>query len=215
MAPRSEERPARRPWRVARSAVLVAVTLAYPFVVHATLSNGSRPRRVAAILLGLYLAAFVLGRIGEGRLARTAAAARPLWPAVACLVAAAALDAPWALYATPVALNLVLLAVFAASLRPGRTPLVERFARAADPDLPPAGVRHCRQVTWAWVAFFAVNATVTAALAVVDPALWALHTGLVAYGAMGAMFAGEYVVRRIRMSRTTPPAAARQEPRVP
>ncbi|RMG94559.1 MAG: hypothetical protein D6705_15990 [Deltaproteobacteria bacterium] len=184
--------------RTIATAIVAAVTVAYPLVVFATLDRGARPRTVAAILLLVYGLSMAAGRLGSGRIQRASAAARPLWPVLGCLAVAAAIDHPWALYATPVAINLAMLLVFASSLRAGRTPMVERFARIADPDLPPGGVRHCRQVTWVWTVFFALNAIVTFALALLDPRLWALHTGLFAYGAMGILFGAEYAVRKIR-----------------
>jgi len=187
--------------RRAALGLAAVVTVAYPLVVYAALARGDRPRRVAAVLAALYGASLLAGWVGRGRAARAGQAARPLWPALACILAAAILDAPWALLAMPVAINLALFVSFAATLRRGATPMVERFARITRPDLTPAAAAHCRQATWAWTIFFAANATVTAALARLDPALWALHTGLLAYVAMGLLFAGEYAVRRIRMAR--------------
>jgi len=197
--------------RVAVGAAVV-LTVAYPLVVYATLARGTRPRRVAAVLAVLYGLSLLAGWLGRGRAARAGRAARPLWPALACVLVAAILDTPWALLAMPVAINLALLVSFAATLRRGATPMVERFARVTRPDLSPTAVVHCRQATWAWTVFFALNAAVTAALARFDPALWALHTGLLAYVAMGLLFAGEYAVRRVRMARDAEDAPAPGDP---
>jgi len=104
--------------------------------------------------------------------------------------------------AMPVLINLALLATFAASL--GGTPIIERFARMQEEDeLSDEQVRHCRQVTWAWIVFFVLNASVAAVLgwdeAWVDA--WAAYNGGVAYALMGVMFAGEYVLRQYRFRR--------------
>jgi uncharacterized membrane protein len=100
----------------------------------------------------------------------------------------------------PVLISGLLLASFGASLRAGSIPWVERIARLQDPELPPAGIRHCRQVTLAWCMFFAANGAVAAGLAVWGPfAWWAAYTGGIAYGLMGLMFAGEFLIRRVRL----------------
>ncbi|MBX3274932.1 MAG: hypothetical protein KF729_32005 [Sandaracinaceae bacterium] len=101
--------------------------------------------------------------------------------------------------AMPVLINLALLVTFAHSLR--GVPVIERFARMQEPEpLAPAQVAHCRQVTWVWIGFFALNGGIAALLASreawVD--LWAAYNGGVAYALMGALFAGEYVVRQYR-----------------
>ncbi len=110
----------------------------------------------------------------------------------------AALDDERFVLATPVVINVGLLLTFLASLR--GTPMIERFARMQQPDgLSAPQVAHCRQVTWAWVVFFGLNATVAAALALAgDVGAWAAYNGGVAYGLMGAMFAAEYLLRKYR-----------------
>ena len=96
----------------------------------------------------------------------------------------------------PVAVNLVLLIVFAHSLR-GAQSIVERLARLQEPELSPRGVRYTRKVTQAWCVFFALNGTVAAVTAVIgDLKLWTWWNGLLSYGAMGLMFGGEYLLRR-------------------
>ena len=96
----------------------------------------------------------------------------------------------------PVAVNLVLLIVFAHSLR-GAQSIVERLARLQDPELSPRGVRYTRKVTQAWCVFFALNGTIAAVTAVIgDLKLWTWWNGLLSYGAMGLMFSGEYLLRR-------------------
>ena len=96
----------------------------------------------------------------------------------------------------PVAVNLVLLIVFAHSLR-GTQSIVERLARLQDPELSPRGVRYTRKVTQAWCVFFALNGTIAAVTAVIgDLKLWTWWNGLLSYGAMGLMFGGEYLLRR-------------------
>lgn len=99
----------------------------------------------------------------------------------------------------PVLINTGLLCVFASSLLHGM-PVIERIARLQEPDLPESGVRYTRRVTQVWVAFFLFNIAITASLALWAPlSWWTLYNGLIAYGLIGLLLAGEYLVRlRVR-----------------
>ena len=101
----------------------------------------------------------------------------------------------------PVLINGVLLATFAGSLlRP--PPMIERYARLVHDDLTEAERRHCRVVTWLWIGFFVVNVAVCQLLVVYGSLeAWTLWCGGLAYGVMGCLFAGEYVVRKLRFGR--------------
>lgn len=165
----------------------VAAGVAYPLLVWLALGHVG-PRWIAG---GLAMLA----------LARAAAARDPFWlgagVAVAVLAAAAAWVDGWLpLKLYPVAMNLALLAAFAASLRRGPS-AIERLARLRDPALPPAAVAYTRRVTQVWCAFFLANAAISAATALwADDAGWALYNGLIAYVLMGALMGGEWLVRR-------------------
>ena len=112
----------------------------------------------------------------------------------------------------PVAVNLIMLAVFASSLR-GEQSIVERLARLQDPELSPRGVRYTRNVTKAWCVFFVLNGAIAAVTAIIgDLKLWIWWNGLLSYGAMGLMFGGEYLLRcrlkaqeRAQLSATSSP----------
>ena len=104
---------------------------------------------------------------------------------------------PDSMYWYPVAVSLLMLAVFGASLFAKQT-LIERLARLQHPDLPPAGVRHTRRVTQIWCGFFVFNAATAALLAWSGKHdWWALYTGIISYGLMGVLFAGEWVYRKV------------------
>ena len=95
------------------------------------------------------------------------------------------------------AISLATATIFAASLKYPPT-IIERIARLTDPNLPPTGIAYTRQVTIVWVAFLLTNATIslwTALWGTLDQ--WALWNGLLSYLAMGTLFAGEYLVRRL------------------
>jgi len=95
----------------------------------------------------------------------------------------------------PALMNASMLAAFAQTLWRGPS-MIERFARLAEPNLPESGVRYTRLVTWVWVVFFIVNGAIAAWTAFyADWPLWTLYNGLIAYIAMGVLFAGEWLVR--------------------
>ncbi|WP_372524491.1 hypothetical protein [Piscinibacter sp.] len=170
-----------------RNAVLAALTVLYPLVVYLGLGH-FEPRWLAFLLLGLALARLTTSRERVWWAAAVLAAVL----ALATFLANAAL--PLKLY--PVIVSGLLLALFAASLAHPPT-AVERLARLTNPDLPPKGVAYTRKVTWVWCGFFVLNGTLAAATALWgSDAAWALYNGLIAYGLMGLLFGGEWLVRR-------------------
>ncbi len=101
----------------------------------------------------------------------------------------------------PVVVNLGLLVFFAASLRSG-VPVVETIARRIDGELSEARRAYCRTVTRVWCLFFASNAAIAGVLALAAPlSWWTVYTGVISYALMGALFLGEYAVRRQRFPR--------------
>jgi uncharacterized membrane protein len=113
------------------------------------------------------------------------------------LVAAHALlanDAKWLRF-YPVAVNTVMLCFFMVTLWKG-PPLIERFARISNPDLPPAAVSYTRKVTLVWCIFFIGNGSMalyTALFSSFD--VWAMYNGVVAYGLIGLLFGVEWLIR--------------------
>ena len=168
--------------------LLVVAGLAYPFAVYYGMAHLS-PRIFAALLGGLWLARLLLGKQGPGG----------RWMAAAvlgfCLLLGLAGE-PALLRWYPVLINLLLLGLFALSLKVG-PPLVERLARLREPELPERAVRYTRQVTKVWALFFLANGLIAAALTLWAPlAWWTLYTGLISYGLIGLLFAGEWLVRQ-------------------
>lgn len=186
-----------RCWSRTPSLLAVALTgaaMLYPFLVFLLLDR-----------LGPYPMLLLIGLLAFLRLALPAARMLPadlvLTPllAVAVVGLVAIVDAAFALRLYPVLMSLLLLHVFARSLRAGPS-IIERFARLHEPDLDAQGVRYTRAVTKVWVAFFAVNGIIASWLALFGSWLaWASYTGAIAYLLAGLLFAGEYLVRgRIR-----------------
>jgi len=80
--------------------------------------------------------------------------------------------------------------------------MIERFARLQVQDLSAAELGWCRRWTFIWCAFFTANGLAALALALAAPlAWWTLYNGLLAYGLIGLLCAGEYVLRKRRFGR--------------
>jgi uncharacterized membrane protein len=180
--------------------VLATAGVAYPFLVYAGLAY--LPGRML-LLVGL---AMVLARLLFVRGIEVLAVwSVPLGVGAAVLAVLAVVDPPWGARAYPVVMSLAACGAFAITLLHPPS-LVERIARRTEPDLPPQGVRYTRRVTQVWAGFLAANAAVAAALAAWGTlAQWTLWNGLVSYLLMGALFAGEMLVRR-RVRRRAGPA---------
>ncbi len=173
----------------------VVLAVVYPLAIWWSLTHLS-PRVVGLVALAIVVPTLAL-RFRKAERANLVAVLRvPLVVLAVLLLGVITDDARFVLF-MPVLINGALLLTFAASLR--TVPMIERFARMQDPSLTQDKQRHCRQVTQAWIVFFALNAATAAALALFAPlAWWAAYNGAIAYALMGTMFAGEYVLRKAR-----------------
>ena len=173
--------------------------LAYPLVILFGL-RVTEPRYVA-----LVLAAILLLRRGRAAARLLSSLSRVDLAVLAGLLllagATVVTNSELLLRFYPVAVNLGMLALFGLSLVFPPS-MVERFARLGEPDLPDAATGYTRRVTQVWCAFFVGNGAVavyTALYAGRDA--WALYNGFIAYLLMGALFGGEWLVRRIFVRR--------------
>jgi uncharacterized membrane protein len=188
------QRPPLPAWRVAIGILQTVFLIAYPFIVYFAYRR-FETRAAGGVLLGLVALSFALQIRGPSK---------DLWEllrehlGLLLLIGAAIVTGQrFVLQLLPMAVSLFLLGSFAWSLFSG-PPIVERFARLADPDLPDFCVPYCRKVTIAWCVFLAANALCAGWLAFAGSfEAWALYTGLVAYLLLGAGFVGEFVVRKL------------------
>ncbi len=75
----------------------------------------------------------------------------------------------------------------------------ERLVRLQFPELVPGIAEYCRELTWVWTLFFALNVVICAALpAIAGQNAWALYTGVLVYGLMGLLGTGEWFYRHRR-----------------
>ena len=87
---------------------------------------------------------------------------------------------------------------FLRSLGRTRTPLIEHFARMVKADLSLEEQAHCRRWTKVWGIYLIVLAAVGLVLArFATLKIWTLYVGFLSYVLVGALFAVEYVVRKI------------------
>lgn len=113
----------------------------------------------------------------------------------AALAVVALFDTRLSVRLYPAFMNVAMLISFAHTLFKPPS-MIERFARVLEPNLAERGVRYTRAVTWAWCAFFAVNAAIASYTAVFSTwEVWTLYNGVIAYIGMGAIFAGEFLIR--------------------
>ena len=106
----------------------------------------------------------------------------------AALVAAAGL--PHAL------IYAALLVMFAATLRPGRDPLVTWLSRRMYAVVPEEMAVYTRRVTWAWCAFFAAQLAASLALLLLAPlVVWSFFVNVLNLPLLALMFIGEHTCR--------------------
>lgn len=168
-------------------AVVLALSIAYPFLIYWGLQHYQ-----AARLLPLLLILLVLRWVAGSR-----ASERILLVAIVVTLAiiAFAWDHQLGLKFYPVMVNLGFLILFAGSLMSPPC-FVERLARIRQPNLSPAAVAYTLKVTWMWSIFFLVNGCIAAITALwTSNEMWALYNGLIAYLMVGILFSGEWIVR--------------------
>ncbi|MBI3503627.1 MAG: hypothetical protein HY059_02200 [Proteobacteria bacterium] len=174
------------PWLVA--AALGGIV--YPPLVYFGLTSVP-PVAIAALGLCLLSVRFLCAR----RLADAGRWSAAFAAAIAILAGILFVSPDLAVKAYPVLVSLAVAAVFGVSLIAPPS-AIERIARLREPDLPPEGVAYTRKLTGIWVVFLLANAAISAATGIwTSLAVWTLWNGLLAYVAMGALFAGEIVYR--------------------
>lgn len=172
-----------------------AILVAYPLVVYLGLLYFDA-RSVALLLVLLAGGRWLFAKRDE---AARAFPPQLLFALVATVVIALLVlisDSDLYLRLYPVAINALMLVLFGLSLWQPPT-MIERFARLKEPDLPEGAVRYTRNVTIVWCLFFIINGSIALYTAIATSLeIWTIYNGSIAYGLMGALFAGEYLVRR-------------------
>lgn len=179
--------------------IATALLVLYPLFVYFGLTY-FQARHIGLLLLLV----FVLRLMFVPGLLRGTSAASMLLVIIAgaiiCIMAFALNNAiPLKLY--PLLVNAILAVAFYMSLINPPT-IIEKIARYQHPDLSENGIRYTRRVTRLWLGFFLVNGLVSAyTIFFASFEIWTLYNGVVSYGLIAVLFAGEYVVRRQIMRR--------------
>ena len=161
------------------------LTLAYPWLWY----YGGGARALAGVMAVAWLLRALIADSATIRAGAVALAAFFLFAALR--------NAGGSLTLYPLLVSGAMLAIFTASLIHPPT-VIERLARLQHPDLPPEGVRYTRRITQIWCGFFIANGSIIAALALLHAdRAWTWYTGFISYLLMGALFAGEWIYRRI------------------
>ena len=169
-------------------------TLAYPFVVWLAFTR-LETRAVGGLLLGLYGVSMLLRARGSRR--ELGALALQHSPIVLLVLIAMLSGQRTLLLLVPMLLSLFLCWTFARSLRHG-PPMIERFARIIEDDLPDFCLPYCRKMTKLWCLFLFANAICVGALALFAPLeWWTLYAGFVFYFLLAALLGIETIVRKI------------------
>jgi uncharacterized membrane protein len=182
------------PGWISGSAALLACI--WPLSVHTAILTG-RADWVPAITASMATGGLVLWA-----LARRQAQAVILTAGLATVVAILAAVAPEIIiYAPPFLINTTLAAVFGNSMRPGRVPVITRFAQLEHSTLPTDLLLYTRRLTRVWTAFFAVMAAIVLILATtVSLDAWSTFSNVTSYLLVGILFVGEYCYRRRRFA---------------
>ena len=185
-------RPSAR--QLAAGAALVVLAFVWPLVSSGLVDLlGVRALATALIFVSAG-SLLVVGRVLPTGIALGGADSLAL---IALVGAAAASGERVFLLLVPCWVQVALARMFWRSVRDGES-IFERVAFGIQPYAPDFIRPYCRRSTSVWAAYFLANALVIAALAVFGPlAWWRNFTGWIVWLAMGALAAGDYVVRKL------------------
>ncbi|HMG22640.1 MAG TPA: hypothetical protein VK607_15005 [Kofleriaceae bacterium] len=169
--------------------------LASPWVLYWTLSQ-QRVGVAAAVLIGWVVVRTIPVLISARREQRVAALQLPAIALVFVALGWISNNGTW-LLVLPSATQATFGLAFLRSL--SGTPLIEHFARMVKPELGPAQLAHCRRWTLIWGIYLLVLAAIGLGLARwATLSVWTAYVGVLSYVLIGALFAVEYVIRKIR-----------------
>jgi uncharacterized membrane protein len=182
--------------KLALSILSTAFIVASPWVLYVTLSQQRVDLAALALVIWVGLRAIVIVASAEPAQRRAALQL----PAIALVFAVLGLVSHEQVFllilpsATQAAFGVTFLRSLATPV-----PLVEHFARMVKPELGDGERAHCRQWTRIWGIYLWVLAAIGLVLAATASlAVWTAYVGVVSYGLVGALFAVEYVQRKVR-----------------
>jgi uncharacterized membrane protein len=169
--------------------------LASPWVLYWTLSQ-HRVGVAALALIGWVIVRTIPVLISARREQRRAALQLPAIALVFACLGWISNNGTW-LLVLPSATQATFGLAFLRSL--SGTPLIEHFARMVKPELGAAQLAHCRSWTAIWGVYLIGLALLGLGLARwATLSVWTAYVGVVSYVLIGALFAVEYLIRKIR-----------------
>jgi uncharacterized membrane protein len=181
--------------KVIMSVISTVFLIASPWVLYWTLSQ-QRVGFAAAVLIGWVILRTIPVLISARREQRIAALQLPAIALVFAALGWVSNNGTW-LLVLPSATQATFGLAFLRSL--SGTPLIEHFARMVKPELSPAQLAHCRGWTKIWGIYLIVLAGIGLGLARwAALSVWTVYVGVLSYVLIGALFAVEYLIRKIR-----------------
>jgi uncharacterized membrane protein len=169
--------------------------VASPWVLYWTLSQ-QRVGVAAGVLIGWVVLRTIPVLISARREQRIAALQLPAIALVFVALGWVSNNGTW-LLVLPSATQATFGLAFLRSLN--GTPLIEHFARMMKSELSPAQLAHCRSWTLIWGVYLIALALLGLALARWSTLrVWTVYVGILSYVLIGALFAVEYLIRKIR-----------------
>lgn len=183
-----------------KTLLVALVVVGYPVLMHWLLTSGQWP--LATLLLALApFALLPLSLLGAGQTLWAALAAATMLGLSAWGWQALLQQQELIYLLQNVGMQGLMAAIFGHTLLGGQEPLISQLARRIhQDDYSDAIARYTRQATWAWTLYFVVMGLASIVLFVVAPlTVWSYFVNFISFLTLGAMFAGEYAVRRWRL----------------
>ncbi|MEO8249501.1 MAG: hypothetical protein ABI589_09030 [Burkholderiales bacterium] len=179
-------------------ALVIAVLVGYPIVVHELIASGRWPG--LTVLAGLLPAGLLLAVVAFNSRHRVAGLLVIGFACALAFVFRERLQASyqWIYLVQHVGTQLFLCWLFGHTLLGERQALITRLATRARGHLPPELLGYTRKVTLAWTVFFAVVALVSLLLFAFAPlSAWSLFANVLSMPLVALMFLAEYAIRRV------------------
>jgi len=175
-------------WSVVLRVVFVFVLALYPILVFFGL------RVLPPGVVGLLLAVLLMIRFGVIRATERSTALPGFIVLFLYAVASALVGNAQMLLYYPVLVNLLLLVLFAGSLR-SQEPLLIRVVRARGTAVGEHATRYLTRLTAIWAGFFLANGLVSVWTTTSSIEVWTLYNGVISYLMVGVLASIEWVYR--------------------